>query len=240
MTHDNDRVGAIHVAFRRQNEAADGGLHAEHREIIPSDVMRHDTICVAVDAQAIEPGAICERIRKYPRRLFANVAVIGVGENGRRKTALLLQRQDCEPARIFNRQRAQHHHVDHAENHGVDADAEGQRQDRNRGKSRSFAESAHGVANVLDQRFKPLQAASVAICFGGLGEAAELDERGSAGFFGGHAAREVGLGFHFDVRAELVIEVAVEPVGSGQRADTREKDAMPRHGVLRVSDSTQD
>jgi hypothetical protein len=65
-----------------------------------------------------------------------------------------------------------------------------------------------------------------------LSEAPELDERRAAGFFGRHATREVRLGLHLDVGAELVIELVVEAAGTAQGADAGEEDAMPGHTVL--------
>ncbi len=53
--------------------------------------------------------------------------------------------------------------MNHAEDGGVGADAEGERADNSQGKRRSFHERAHGVANISSNGFEHVDALSTAI-----------------------------------------------------------------------------
>ena len=56
---------------------------------------------------------------------------------------------NSEPLRMRIRQRLEQHAVDDAEDGGVGADAERERQDRDRGVARALGQGAEGVAHVL-------------------------------------------------------------------------------------------
>jgi len=66
----------------------------------------------------------------------------------------------------LDRQRAQHHGVDKAEDGRVRADAEGQRQQRHGGEGRIAREGAQGISNVPDERIEPGDDPGVARVFG--------------------------------------------------------------------------
>src|SRR5580658_1935197 len=71
-----------------------------------------------------------------------------------------------KPVRIFHGQRTQHYCVQHAENGGVCADAERQRENRRRCKSRIGSEGSQAVADILDQRLEKRPTPHAAARFG--------------------------------------------------------------------------
>jgi hypothetical protein len=79
---------------------------------------------------------------EHVRRRHWHVALTQLGD------ALLDQDQSI---RMVIRQRSKQNGVDHTENRGIRADADGERDNRNRGKTRIRAQSAEGVAKVLEE-----------------------------------------------------------------------------------------
>ncbi len=112
--------------------------------------------------------------------------------------------------------------VDDTEDCGVGADAEGEREDRDRGEAGIFAQHAEGETKILKRGFDEGKAAEFAICFFELGIAAKADARGASGFFGGHAAADVFLRRHFEMRVEFVLEFAIDDLRRSLRAEARD------------------
>jgi len=103
--------------------------------------------------------------------------------------------------------------VNHAEDRGVGADAEREREDGDRGESGIFPQHAEGEAEILKRGFNERQAAEFAICFFELRSAAEANARGASGFFWRHATGDVFLRGEFEMRIELVLKFAVDRFG---------------------------
>ena len=133
--------------------AADDGLDAEQGE----QVRRH---AFGVQFFRLEPparpgGEVELRIFERGDGLEHGVARLPFHEVGGRDVAALqpvlaVLLPDGDDARgIAEREVAQEHGVDHAEDGGIGADAEGQRQDRDGGEAGRLAEQAEPVAEVL-------------------------------------------------------------------------------------------
>ena len=82
-----------------------------------------------------------------------------------------------DPIGIRVRQRLEQDAVNEAEDRGVGADAERQREDRDRCKSRTLRQGSPAVTQVLEQRIEHGQAAPVAVDFFRLLDPAELHKR---------------------------------------------------------------
>src|SRR5438874_515227 len=85
--------------------------------------------------------------------------------------------------------RNQENSVHETEDGGVGADAEGESENRDRGKAGRLAEHAESEAKVLEQCFEEGKAAGTAVLLFGLLPAAEAEVRLAASFGGGEAAR---------------------------------------------------
>ena len=90
--------------------------------------------------------------------------------------------------RVFGRQRPEHHRVDDAEDRGVGADAERQREDCNSGKARRFRQHPQRITQVLYRLFDPKRGSFVAMRLLCLLHTTVGALRGQSGFFRRHAA----------------------------------------------------
>jgi hypothetical protein len=119
--------------------------------------------------------------------------------------------EDDEALRIVNWQRPKENCINQAEDGGVGADAEGEREDGGGSKARRFAQHAEGEAEVLEKRVEERKAASIAVFVFGLLRAAEADEGLAAGFGGREATLKIFFDGELQVGRDFVVEVAVEP-----------------------------
>jgi hypothetical protein len=108
---------------------------------------------------------------------------------------------------MSERRRPQQHGVDDAEDRGVEADADRQRQDHHGAESGTPAQHAQGVADVLPQLIDPDRHPDGACVLFDPCDAAEGFERLGARIRRRHAASDVVLGLAFDVIADVVVEI---------------------------------
>jgi hypothetical protein len=85
----------------------------------------------------------------------------------------------------------QNDRVDHTENGGGRADAEGEREDVDGGETRIFAELAEAIAAIEESGMEPVAHALVANLFVYLFDAAKFHMRGALRFVRGHAGTTV-------------------------------------------------
>ncbi len=111
--------------------------------------------------------------------------------------------------RAHRGQRPQHHGVDQAEDGGICADAESERNDRAREESRAAAQGARSVNEILPQVGEPSRALDVAQLFVNLRGATEFQTRAAAGLFGLDALRDVILRDAVDVILDFRFEAPI-------------------------------
>ena len=95
------------------------------------------------------------------------------------------------------------HRVDDGKQRRVDADAERQRDDDNRGKSWRFAQLPHCEAQVLHQVFEPGQSVALAHGLLRLLQTSESDKRLAACLFRRHSGAEVVVDVHLEMALQL-------------------------------------
>jgi|SRR5271169_5356783 len=122
---------------------------------------------------------------------------------------------------IGERKRPPELRFEHAENGGVGANAEGEREDDDEREAGILAKDASGIAKIAQKCFDEGQPFSFAPGFFGLFEAAEFDEGMAAGLLGRHARAKVV----FDVKLEMAFHFSGElALSSGLAKQSGESD----------------
>src|SRR5579883_513191 len=130
-------------------------------------------------------------------------------------------------------QRLEQNGIDDTENGGVGADTQGERQDRDSGKSRTLAERAKGVAEVLEKGIKPGQPAEFPIDFLELCGATEANPRGADGLFMAHATAKIFFCEQIEMAFELAFEFLVHKARREPSANAGgESEDRVEHGGL--------
>jgi hypothetical protein len=133
----------------------------------------------------------------------------GVGGAGRSALGDLGNDTD-QTAGLGEREWAEKECIHDGEDDDVGADAEREDQDGDDGKAAVVKKRAEGVTDVLQKDVEGGQAAGFAVGLRGLRDAAETDECLAASFAGRHAALDVFLDRHGEVRRHFFREVVVE------------------------------
>ncbi len=126
-------------------------------------------------------------------------------------------------------QRAQQNRVYHGENRGVCADAKREREQGDGGESWIAAHLAQRVARVLAERRQEANRARVAAFFLYGLHTAEKAERLPACFFSVHPRGDVRLDLLFDVKTQLLVELAITRLEDSHRTTDQEL-ATDAHG----------
>src|SRR5271163_4729354 len=127
------------------------------------------------------------------------------------------------------RQRAKKYSLHYAKNCGVRADAKGQREDRDGGKTRAFAKHSHAVPQILRQLVGKADAASFpALLFHAL-DPAKLDSRSAHRFLTRSPATHQILGELLDMKTQLRIHFAFHSGTTKNCSRPRTKPARKRH-----------
>src|SRR5262249_2542182 len=106
--------------------------------------------------------------------------------------------------------------VEHAEDGGVDADAERESKQRNGREGRPAPHPAPGVADILQERGERRSDEAIADALLDLLDALEFDLRGAARFGLGHAARDQAGGRDIEGRSELFVKAVFELTAAEQ------------------------
>jgi hypothetical protein len=148
---ENHEVRAVrHVLFGREQPSTDR-RHTEHRKQVRGHRRRGEALRLSVSGEidlTLAPGSdIAQRPRLPPVTIH-----FAVGH------PRLIEGRPAAPDHhgavgVAPRQRPEQHGVHHAENGGIGADAERQRQHRNAGKTGVAAEGARAEAQVLQKGF---------------------------------------------------------------------------------------
>jgi len=131
---------------------------------------------------------------------------------------VLVQRDDALDVR--ERQPLEQDAIDRAEDRGVGADADAEREHRGDGERRRLAQRARRVAEVLEQRLDVRAALGVADALLHLLHAPRLDERGAPRVLGGHARPHLLLDEQLDEPPQLAVELPIVPVAPEHRRAT--------------------
>jgi len=123
-----------------------------------------------------------------------------------------------QPLAVRVGQRPQKHRVDDAENGGVRADAERERQNDDQGEAWRLANAAQAVPDVLKDGFEPRKLPRLPRLLLRAGHVAEGAASGCAGFGGRHAAFDVFGRHQVEMGLHLVGEIAVEATAKMQGA----------------------
>ena len=132
-----------------------------------------------------------------------------------------------QAGRIVIRQRTNENGVYNGENRGVGADAEGESEDDDGGETRTAMQQAKRVAKIASGLVEPADDIYVASVFLEESGIAEAFLGFAAGFAGRHSGGEIVCGAHFEMRAQLFVEVAIEAISSQHTAQARDE----RHGA---------
>ena len=126
-------------------------------------------------------------------------------------------------------ERPQRRGIIHSKDRSVDADADGQREQRQRGKARIPAQRSQCIANVLEEAIEQRQSASLAMSFAELRDTAKMQPRSAQRFIRRKAAAPVVFCEQIEVRLQLLAEIAVQTRGSEERPDAVKKLAHRGH-----------
>jgi hypothetical protein len=125
-----------------------------------------------------------------------------------------IHRHRHEAIRVRIRERPQQHGVEDAEDDGIQADAEGEREDHHRAEGRCAPQHAQAVARVLGQLVDPDWYPDRAGVFHRHRDVAEGAQRGGARCLRRHAPIDVVLRFALEMILDVVVE-AVERMARG-------------------------
>src|SRR6185369_16947487 len=106
--------------------------------------------------------------------------------------------------------------VEHAEDGGVDADAQGEREQGDACERGAAAEAAPGIADILGEDLKERAEKGVAHPFLDLLQSFKLDARGAARTIGRHAPGDVLVHHHLVAGAKLLVQL-VFPALAGEK-----------------------
>src|SRR5277367_2775398 len=119
--------------------------------------------------------------------------------------------------------------VHEAEDGGVRADAESEREDRHRGEAGIFAEHARAVAKVLPQIFCEADATGLAAFFFGAFDRAEFEASAAERFFSGDACANQILRVSVEVKLNFRVNLALHVRAMQRGVQPGTKTACERH-----------
>ena len=195
---------------------AENRLDAEHRVVVARHQLRQRELGFTVDADV----RVQKRTeRREPRKHVAVRGEIRGGSGGERedvpgRTALA---EHDEVSRVADGKRPEEHGVRQGEDRRVRADAERERQHRDRGKERIPAQGAKPITQVASQIVEPRQTALIAHRLHRLRHTPGPDRRRPPASSSGVGAPPLVLGGQFQVQPQLRLELGI-PTARTQRA----------------------
>ncbi len=200
--HGNQRIlsGAVVLG---EEPATERDRDAEHGVIVAADELtagRFDAVAGChPERGARVAGRAGEQVGSSADALVVRIV-------RRRGGPLGAVRDENQFVRIVHRHRPQHDRFEQAEDRGVRADAERERQDDDRGEPGIAPERAQRVAHVLVDLFQSRPRPHRARRFFRQRDVAERDQRLPARFVRRHAAIDVVLHFALEVIADVRLE----------------------------------
>ena len=153
VTQDGDRVAALHKIVLRVEDAAQGGAHAQDREVIAGDEFARDQFGPAFVSQAEAVAEAAEHSLE-DLVLVAEILVHGIGNRVAAGVASVVRsarREQHQLFRVAHRQQLQDQLIDQREDGGIGADSQGEREHRDGREQGRFAQGAERVAQVLNE-----------------------------------------------------------------------------------------
>jgi len=224
VTEDRHRMRMRRLVVFVREHAAQCGLHAQYTEVFAGDeFLLHELHAVrgrgaeahvaraggghqAAEQLAVTAQIFVERVRSDTVEAPAAGAV-----------------QHDQLFRMRDRQRAQHDCVEQAEDRGIGADSQCERDHRRCRETRIAPQSAQGVACVASRILKPRNAALIPIRFFGLRHAAEFPAGGGSRVLFAHTLGSEFRLHHRQMEVHLIVQFPVQP-----RAAKQLDDALPR------------
>ena len=149
VAEDDDGVALRHFVLFRAEGSAEGRAHSQQVEVGLGDELRGDALGLIDAGERHGAGIECGHGFEGAA-LGAPIEVIGIGCAAALDFGALHVAPEFHQARRFGiGQRAQNDGIDHAEDGGVGADAEGQRERGDDGEAGTLAQGARGVAQIL-------------------------------------------------------------------------------------------
>jgi hypothetical protein len=96
--------------------------------------------------------------------------------------------------------------------HGVDADAERQGEDRHKGEPRAPAQYAHGIAEILRQAIYEIETAHIAAFFLSQLDGTQRPAGGGVRVSGRHASRQTGFDLLVEVELKFFVQLPLDAV----------------------------
>ena len=209
-------VASGHLIFFGPEGAADGRHDTHQRE----EVAAHQHAHLEFGGGLRIAGETCREIRERRQPIKALAAIADVHVVAvRRDKGTGAERFDGRSrthgehlARPGDRERPQQQRVSEAENGGVGADANREREDGDEGEPRTFREHPAAVAHVARDIVEPWQAALIAQRLHGLIDAASPDSRGSYSALGRARMVPLVLDGQLQMQPQFLFEVAIRTV----------------------------
>jgi hypothetical protein len=151
VRHHHDPRRARRVVGRHKRPP-DRGRNAEHREVVAGDDLAHRQARPVVEVHRRHHRAVADdAVEHVVARL--QIAVVEVGRGAVLDAAARITREHVdEPVDGGNRQRLEQQGVHDGEQRRVEADADGERRDRDQRKRRALAEPTQRETDVGEQR----------------------------------------------------------------------------------------
>jgi hypothetical protein len=216
VAQDDDAVASAHV-FGLGVGTADRRVHADRVERVERERHAGHLERTAVD-QHRHPrrtghGEMLERLRSLAPRCEVRRRDDVAGDAAARRFP-----DGDDAVGIAIRQRLEDHGPHDAEDGRRRADAQGQREHRRGGESRRLAQHPQTVADVPDGVVDERRADFIACGFARALAAAEPQEGLPAGLVRCEAGADVLLGLSIEVKRNLFVEPALEPIAAGHRS----------------------
>ena len=187
--------------------AALRGTHSQHIEKIGGDVRAFDLLGIAAVKHTRLHHPDARHVRKRAVATF-DFSQHRAGERSARITGIAVACPDAhQPLRLVVRQRVQQNAMEDAEDGGVHANSQCQREQRNEGERGTPAEPAPGVARILEENQERGTHQSVADFFFDLLDSFELDAGGAARRGQGHAFGDEAIDRHGEARLDLFVQL---------------------------------
>src|SRR5262249_38537184 len=212
VAQQRNRVRARHALFFRRESATDHCLHAEQRQVAGRHHLQLQTLRRVVRGPVgggvIEAWDSGEALVLVAQTLEARV------RPDRRQHPLHrvgpFTKHFHQPLRLPVWQRTQQQRIDDAENRGVRANAQRQRQDRNRREAEILQQHSRAVAQVLPDVFNPPHTTGVTAPLLRLFHSAESLESRIPRLFRAHSQADILLNLLIQVAPQFIVQFTLD------------------------------
>ena len=234
----NRRVSAWRAVLGAER-ASDCALDAEHLKEVRGHERRAELFGISFAGERDRAGRPDRAEVGAGPAAVAKVLQVGTGQRSTRVAqARLVEPDEDEAVGVPIGQRLEQHRVHDAEDGGVRADAERERDDDDDRQPAGAPEAAPCVAKIQQQRIEARPDAPLADVFLDLEDAAVTAERGhrcALGRMRAHAARQIAVGERLHRRADFVVQLARRAPPCGTSFSTGSPGAPQAHGRMSCS-----